>query len=285
MSTKKKSLTPEERKARREEQRERINEAVEALRTDSGFVRWIKTRRAINRFSFYNRLLIAVQKPDAVDVRTYNAWKKAGRQVKKGEKAIVIVRPVFIMVDVDDPDTGETKQERRLIGFSPLNEFDVSQTEGDPLPESPDPGRPDGDSHAWVIPHLVHFAEKRGYKVSFGDDLGSAAGLADLINKRIRIADAPVNSQVSTLIHEIAHTYETDYTKYSREDAEVIVQTVSWMVAEGLNLDTSAWTTYYLANWSRPDETSALRDFAKVIDSIANEIEDAIAHKAQPDSE
>lgn len=73
------------------------------------------------------------QKPDATQVAGYRKWQELRRQVKKGEQAIKIFVP--FKKKLEDPDTGEEKV--RLIGFGVGNVFDVSQTDGEPLPKSP----------------------------------------------------------------------------------------------------------------------------------------------------
>jgi hypothetical protein len=238
-------------------------------------VRWIKTRKSINRFSPLNRLLIAIQCPHATDVRVYNAWKKADRQVRKGEKAILVLAPIIANVEVENADTGEIEKVSKCVGFKNLNEFDVSQTDGEPLPERPQAEPLTGDSHAWVLPILVDFAKSIGFTVKFDANI-PADGLCSYTTKTVSVRSGEANWVVAVLIHELAHALGIDYKDYNRANAEVIVETVTWMVCEGLNLDTSSFNTDYLATWMPPTENKLLQKFASVIDKTADQIENYI---------
>ena len=86
---------------------------------------------AISRFRNYslnNIMLIFSQFPDAQDVRGFREWQRHGRRVQKGEKGIVIIAPIIRKTE----DTGETEP----AGFRAAHVFDVSQTEGQPLPST-----------------------------------------------------------------------------------------------------------------------------------------------------
>jgi hypothetical protein len=90
MSSSRKPLTDQERDARRAEQRELADRAVEELRSSAGWQRWLSTRRHFHRYSLRNQLLIAMQAPDATRVAGFRAWLQLGYAVRKGESAIRI---------------------------------------------------------------------------------------------------------------------------------------------------------------------------------------------------
>lgn len=303
-----KPLSPEQREARRAEQREKIEAAVSALHTDEGWIRWIRSHKSLQRFSFLNRLLVQMQIPEKrepycnadcmtrtheqvvamnapYEVRTYNAWKKAGRQVRKGEKCLVVLQPIFANVKLKDENGNETgEEERRLVGFSGLSEFDITQTDGDPIPERHNEiQKLEGSEFHDILVMLIEYMESQGYTVNPFEILGQTNGYVDNVSKHIGLnGDNSSNQKLKTMIHEIAHTREgeeggkIDYKNYSRADAEVIVETVTHMVSEFIGLDTSSYSFGYLAHWSRPDDPKVFQRFAKTIDKIANEIEDII---------
>src|SRR5438132_14266511 len=113
------------------EARERLAEAVAKLADSDTFAAWLRARAAFHDYSFGNVCLIVSQRPDASQVAGYRAWQALGRQVRKGERAIKILAPC--VRKVEDKETGE--QARRVVVFRAVNVFDVSQTEGEPLPE------------------------------------------------------------------------------------------------------------------------------------------------------
>ncbi|MFC7741072.1 ArdC family protein [Nocardiopsis composta] len=97
------------------------------------------TRRAwLRRYSINNTMLILLQRPDATDVRPIKEWNKAGRRVRKGERGIRILAPCRYRARDDDgnPVTDDDGAPLyRVRTFKVVSVFDVSQTDGDPLPE------------------------------------------------------------------------------------------------------------------------------------------------------
>jgi hypothetical protein len=106
----------------------RLEQAVGAIQDSDSFRAYLDVQARFHRYSWSNVALIFAQRPDATQVAGYNAWLKMHRYVRRGEKAIKIVVPMTKKVEGED---GEP--ERKLI-FGTGNVFDVSQTDGEPLP-------------------------------------------------------------------------------------------------------------------------------------------------------
>src|SRR3954452_21588142 len=87
------TLTADERSARREADRQKAREAVEALKTSEGWKRWLALRGRFHAYSLANQLLIALQKPDATRVAGFRMWLKLGYCVRRGERALRIWVP------------------------------------------------------------------------------------------------------------------------------------------------------------------------------------------------
>lgn len=260
---------------RRREDRERLEQATRELLTSEGWQRWLETRKRFHTYSLNNQLLIAIQCPEATRVAGYKTWQSLGRQVVKGSKGIRILAPMKIKRDVETATGGtETKQ---FLLFKCVSVFDVSQTEGDPLPENPATNEPlTGDSHADYLPALETFAASIGAPVRY-ETLGREGGYWDKHKGEIVLADrhAP-NAAVRVLVHEIAHALGgIDYTRYTREHAESIVEAVAYVVCSGLGLDTSGSSVGYVAGWGA-DDIDALRTYAETIHTLATKIETAL---------
>lgn len=130
---------------------ERLEQGVKELFSSEKYMEYLRVMSQFHNYSFSNTLLIAMQKPEATLVAGYGAWqKKFERNVMKGEKAIKIFAPVPRKVEVErdriDPDTklpgldenGEVQKEKVTVQqphFKITSVFDVSQTDGKPLPE------------------------------------------------------------------------------------------------------------------------------------------------------
>ena len=129
---------------------DKLEAGIQALFESEAFKNYLKTLSKFHDYSLNNTILIAMQKPDATLVAGYTAWQKNfGRQVQKGETGIRILAPTpykkKMEVDRLDPDTGQailnpdgsTAKELKEImvpAFKVVNVFDVSQTDGKPLP-------------------------------------------------------------------------------------------------------------------------------------------------------
>jgi hypothetical protein len=210
-------------------------------------------------------------------VAGFRTWLKLGRSVRKGEDAIRILAPVA--VKDRDPVSADKKIEPRVF-FKTTFVFDVSQTEppgADPAPLEPPRQALTGDSHAHLLAPLQAFAESLGYTISFEPIRGSSGGWCDTAAKRIVVdADAPANARVRTLVHETIHALGVDYQRYTRAQAEVIVDTTTLIVLSAAGLDTSGETVPYLAGWGEHGALEAVTEFAQLIDTLARRVDTAI---------
>jgi hypothetical protein len=138
--------------------------------------------------------------------------------------------------------------------------FDRSQVDAldgrDQAPLEP-PSQPlTGDTHAYLLTPAAELARQLGFSVTFRVMPSGVGGWCDYQAKAIVIdADAAANAQLRTLIHEITHTLGVDYQTYSREQAEVIVDTVAFIVCAGVGLAVDGESVPYVAGWG---ETGAL---------------------------
>lgn len=140
---------------------------VEALTSSDDWLRWLDVARRFHRYSFWNTVAILTQAPRATQVAGYQRWKTLGRQVRRGERAIRILAPCARRRTVVDDATGEETTVTRVAGWKVASVFDISQTDGPPLPEipisrldgppqpSPHRTRRPGASHQADLPHRL----------------------------------------------------------------------------------------------------------------------------------
>jgi antirestriction protein ArdC len=255
---------------RRQEAREQLERAIEALAQSDGWQAWIRTRAAFRRYSLQNTILIAMQRPDATRVVGYRQWQKLGRQVRRGEKGISILAPMTRKErDENGNETGEVRTFFRAVCV-----FDVSQTVGDPLPEPPrEPIT--GESHAGLLRKLETYAGGIGYRVAYEATGSGALGYCDTRARRIVVApDQRANARVRTLIHELAHALGVGHDGYGRQAAEVIVESAAMIACATAGLDTSGESVPYIAGWS-DGSTETLREYAEKVDELAGQLERA----------
>lgn len=280
---------------------ERLEKGVQELFTSEKYMEYLRVMSQFHNYSFSNTLLIAMQKPDATLVAGYGAWKKKfERNVMKGEKAIKIFAPaprkVEIERDVIDPDTkrpvldenGEPKKETVTIQkpyFKVTSVFDVSQTDGKPLPELATVQDLTGSVEGYA---MFFEALRRTSKVPMDFEVieGDSHGYYHQVEKRIAIAEGMSEAQnVKTAIHEIAHSRLHDVDMADAENGvmvdrrtrEVQAESVAYTVCQRYGIETSEYSFGYIAGWSNGREMKELRSSMEVIrreaDSMIKEID------------
>lgn len=278
-------LSELEREERRRRDRQRLQRAAEELLCSEGWARWVRVRAMFHSYSAGNCMLLALQCHERgivpEHVAGFRTWLKLGRCVRKGEKALRILAPVSVK---ERDAAGEETGERRVF-FKTAFVFELSQTEplpgAEPVALQPPCEPLTGDSHAYLLAPLGAFAQSLGYAVSFEAMEGSASGWCDATNKRIVVdATAPPNAQLRTLIHECAHALGIDYERYSRAQAEVMVDTVTLLAASSVGLQVDGETIPYVAGWGEDGALEAVTQFAETIDQIAKRIEDVLLASA-----
>jgi antirestriction protein ArdC len=268
---------PAERDARRSARIEQLRQATDGLLTCEGWKQWLRTRGRFHRYSLNNTLLIALQCPHATRVAGFRKWLELGRCVRKGEKAIRIFAPVRYRREAEDDDQNEPQ----VSGFRLACVFDVSQTDPlpgvDPAPLEPPRAPIEGDTHQHLLAPLARHAAALGFDVQY-EPLDGRHGYCSAREQQIVIDDElPPNGKVATLAHELAHAHGIDYQRFSRAEAELIVESVAYVVCSGAGLDTSGESVPYLAGWNPQDASERLAQLTATIDDVARQIEAALA--------
>lgn len=295
-----KTFSADDKKAyaemKRAEQMELLEKAVDALTSQKGWLNYLMMASRFHNYSFNNRILIALQNPEATQVAGAGArngktgWKKLDRRVKEEEfktKSIKILAPV--MVPEKDKNGKEiivnNKKQLKCIGFKTVEVYDVTQTEGEDLPTAPVCAPVEGNTHEEYLYRAQAFAEGQGYTIDFDSLYGSESrGYVNMDDRTIHINPSyPVNSQVRTLIHELAHIVGgVDYSRYTRAQAEIIVESAAFVATALVGLDTAGISVPYITTWGADadDPKAALqtmREFTKNIDEIADVLVEGIS--------
>src|SRR5215468_510661 len=183
---------------------EQLANETDAARQSQLFRDYLRTSAAFWDYSWHNQLLIWRQKPDASFVAGFSNWLKLGRYVRKGEKGIAILAPMFFKDKRQTPDGSE--EDTKRIWFKVVYVFDISQTDGTPLPELP--SKSVGERGQDMLNRLLRFAESRGITVRFVEkcSLNGAAGTSKGTEIEIRTSETDLTTQAATLAHELAHS-------------------------------------------------------------------------------
>ena len=220
-----------------------IENGIKELFESEKYKNYLRTMSRFHKYSVNNTMLIYMQKPDATVVAGFNKWRdQFGRNVLKGEKGIEIIAPTPYKKKIEeaklDPDTklpmldadGKAIMEEKEIKipmYKPVTVFDVSQTEGKPLPQLAVDLTGDVQNY-----EVFMEAVKRSAPVPvFMENMAGMDGYYDDENQRIAVHAGMSEVQtVCAAIHEIAHSLLHSHSKEANE------LTPSWkvvMVSEG----------------------------------------------------
>ncbi len=254
------------RKAALESMHSQLAERIGSLDSLQAWGAWLRFANSFHRYSFNNTVLIWAQKPEATMVAGYRAWQAKGRQVRRGETAIKVFGPVTTReakLDVHGNPIrgvdGKPVLEVRMVGVKPVSVFDVSSTDGDPLPEPPKATLLTGQAPPALWDALQTFVEAQGYTLSRGD-CGDANGITMFDTRQVRVrADIDDAAAVKTLAHEAGHVLlhapEARQPFACRGIAEVEAESVAFMVTAAHGLDASQYTFNYVAGWAHQAAT------------------------------
>ena len=279
-----------------------IEQGIKELFESEKYMRYLSVMSRFHRYSVNNTMLIYMQKPDATLVAGYNKWKNQfERHVKRGEHGITIIAPTPFKKKIEeqklDPDTkapmldaeGKVIMEEREVEipmFRPVKVFDVSQTDGKPLPEL-------ASSLSGSVQNYEAFMEalRRSAPVPLSVEPMAANMDGYFSPDRQRIAIRAGMSEVQTVsaaVHEIAHSKLHNYAKAQEEAVragdkeppkkkdrnteEVEAESISYAVCQYYGIQTGENSFGYIANWSQGKELPELRASLETINKTAGEL-------------
>lgn len=309
MSRSTKKTSSAAREARAAKQRERaaelqatITAKMETLTQTDQWAAFLDYATKFHAYSLNNLLLILAQRPDASRVAGYNKWLELGRHVRQGEKGIKIRGFSSRKVTDTDPDTGE-EAERKIATFPILTVFDVSQT--DPNTEITDYMRKKnpnarlwadvetpvrrlhGDDPADIYTRTADYIAGQGWTVTREPIPGGINGYTttDGTSRIVIDADLAPAQAAKTMIHETAHALmhrDIDTAEYiaHRGRCEVEAESVAYIVAGMLGLDTTDYSIGYIASWAEGDPQVVAETASNVL-----EVARRIAAALGPDAE
>lgn len=254
-----------------------VYNGIKLIRNSEDYKRWLNFYDGFHQYSFRNTMLIYMQNPSASLCAGFNTWKNKKRYVKAGEKGLKILAPITetILREVpvldddgkpilDENGKEQTKKVKEKVfanKFYVTSTFDISQTEGEPIPELSYSGTSEKVENYGVLKKVLE--EIAPFPVEYTDELqegcdGRCSYTAEQIYIRNDMEEAKT---VEVLIHEIGHAYMHDKTRFEeaeehlkvisdRDSREIQAESLSYIVTHKLGLDTSGFSFPYIAAWS-----------------------------------
>lgn len=274
---------------------DKLEAGLKELFESEKYKSYLSTMSKFHNYSFNNTLLIAMQKPEATLVAGYQAWQKNfERHVNKGEKAIRILAPAPYKIkeerDKLDPVTGELmfdengisqKEEVEITipAFRAVSVFDVSQTDGKPIPElEVNELLSTVEGYEDFVQALMNISP---VPIAFEDIPGDSKGYFNTAEKRIAVQENMSESQtLKTMVHEVAHSMLHDkevnqsmeIPEKDRNTKEVEAESVAFTVCQHFGIDTSDYSFGYIAGWSSGRNMKELKSSLDTIRKTASEL-------------
>jgi len=289
----------EQRKAELKDITEKLEKGVQDVYSSEQYQDLLNTMAKFPHYSVNNNILIMMQKPDATLVQSYTGWKKMGRFVKKGEKGIRILAPAPFKLEEEQDKVDESgkvvldkdgeavkeKIEINMTAFKPVSTFDVSQTEGEPLPQIGVDELTGNIEGYQTLFEAIKSASP--IPIAFEDIKSGAKGYFHVEENRIALNNGMSEIQnVKTAIHEMAHaklhnSEAQKNNKQSKNSKEVEAESVAYTVCQHYGIDTSDYSFAYVATWSQGKELPELKESLNIIRNAASELITKIDEKVQ----
>ena len=273
-----------------------IESSLEAINTNEDWLNYLCFQSKFYNYSFGNTILIYSQNPEASYVKGYKAWNQLGRYVKKGSKGLVILAPCFKKTEVfKEPENkseyhdaeGEKETKKVISGFRVTYVYDIADTDGSDeyLPVLVKGLAGNSDAEKEIYEKLVRFisTEHQVKEVTGTASKGSYNLDTGVICVR---GDLEYLQRIKTLLHEYAHALDFKMhpePDVSRNRRELIAESVAFVVAMRLGLDTSSYSMSYIKSWLKDvDELKIIADTvqkvsARIINNLAESSDSAFS--------
>ncbi len=272
-----------------------LKDGVESIQQSDKFRLFLVTISKFHDYSIGNLILIAIQKPQATRVAGFNTWKDLGRWVKKSEKGIAILAPVMpprrtcpecgaklpkgVRFCPQCGEGGEVEEEIEVTPryFKVVYIFDISQTEGKPLPEFEVPVLT-GEANEELFAKVIALARAQGLEVSFESRPEQDPEIkGQYFGKSIWVRPEETRAQQrKTLLHEGAHYYSEGVFRIPRRDAETIAESAAFAVGAHFGFDSGLRSFPYVALWAQ--DKKILEQNLAAVRQVATTIIEAVEH-------
>ena len=257
-----------------------LTSAVEQLVSGEDWARMLEFGARFHPYSFNNLCLAFAQCVargiDPQQFAGYRTWQALGHQVRRGEQGLTILAPIVRRVPVEEAsDTSlgptedkspDTRARKVLAGFKAVDVFDVSQTDGEPLPVV-NPELLSGEAPETLFDGLAGEVDRAGFQLRRAD-CSPANGLTDFLAHTVTVRpDCSTAQATKTLAHELGHVLLHDEKPFRmlggvdcRGLAEVEAESVAFLVCRTAGLSTDEYSFPYVARWARGDTSLASHD-------------------------
>ena len=257
-----------------------LKEGIKEFLDSDKYKDYLTKMSQLNNYSNRNLRLILAQNPEARQVASFKQWKENfGRNVKKGEKALRIFKPMTkIKKDENNqPILDKNGKPETVTFFGLVPVFDVSQTEGKEMPKAAEVKEQLTDlDYANLYRALMAIAKENDVSVRFEEMENNKHGYYSVLENQIVLRSNEMNKAqiIKTFLHEMAHAelHHADNPQkenLTRSTAELQAESIAYVVSSYYGIDTSEYSFNYLSGWSADKET--LADLEAQLDIVQQE--------------
>lgn len=246
-----------------------LTQQIESISNSEEFLKFLDMKSSLYNYSLRNCMLLYIQRKNITMVASFNKWKELNRIVKKGEKALYVVAPSIHTVKNSDGTDKLDKNgevEKCVCGFRAVPVFDISQTDGEPLPAFGSWELKDDTDYSLLFDKISSTTD---YNITV-KKLDGIYGCVVISAKEIYINEsASWIEKVTALIHEIGHaSLHHDKADYSTSLREIEAESFSYVVSKllGLEIKDSSinYIKHYLVGIAKADSENLLKAMARV---------------------
>lgn len=254
---------------------EKVVNSLQSIVDNGEYEKFLKFRKNFRGYSFNNLILIYSQFPEATKVAGRAKWLQMNREPINGARKIFIIAPIPRQYSkkvkkIEDGQEIETIETYKYNSYRYVYVYDVSQTDGEPIPLQSQ--NINSDDMAYFYEKLKGFSK---WPVVEEKLFGSLKGYYDEQKQKIAINRAlSLNDKAAVLLHELSHALYDDFDyKTDRNLSEVFVESIAFIVADYFGLDTSLCSFNYIIKWAKGDPDMVI-DLGTKIQKYANEFID-----------
>jgi hypothetical protein len=267
---------------------DKLHASVTDLTSSDNWTRMLGTVAKFHRYSARNILLLLIQAEERgteiTRVAGYRTWQTLGRQVRRGEKSYDVLAPIRRRLSSEEAAehaaAGHPTYEPHgrpimlIRGFRIEHVFDISQTDGEQLPTTPDVPYLVGDGPAGLWDAVAELVTQAGFEI-IRSTLGEGVrGETNYTNRIVTVGDElPPAEAAHILTHELGHIAADHEHRHdiSHAQRETEADSIAYIVCSALGLDVSEKATFYVAQWSNGDP-AILEESVAVIHKAASSI-------------
>lgn len=264
---------------------QKLEDGVKDIFESGKYQNYLDVMGKFYNYSVNNCILIVAQKPEATHVASFKKWHTDfNRYVKKGEKAIKILAPIECKRAKQTVKEDGTIEEEtvKFISYKAVPVFDLSQTEGEELPELLHKLSGNLEDYEGTLKTIEGLSP---VPISFEENTGRANGYYTHTENRIVINSSLSQEQtIKTLVHEISHSIlhskEGEEKDADKRTKEVQAESIAYIVCSYMGLDTSDYSFGYIASWSNGKDLKELGESMEVIKKTAGKLIDGLKSAA-----